>query len=53
MEGVLAPIKSISSYTHSELLEIYKKVVSNTINAAEKEKKTKQYMYDRICEQLV
>jgi hypothetical protein len=53
MESVLAPIKSISSYTHSELLEIYKKVVSNTVNAAEKEKKTKQYMYDRICEQLV
>jgi hypothetical protein len=58
MENVLTPIKSISSYTHAELLEIYNKVVC--INNKEttgfmesfKEKKTKQFLYDRICEFL-
>lgn len=56
MENVLAPIKSISSYTHAELLEIYNKVTSVTnANANVKvtsEKKTKQFLYDRICECL-
>jgi hypothetical protein len=57
MENVLTPIKSISSYTHAELLEIYNKVTSvdaNT-NANVKvtlEKKTKQILYDHICEYL-
>ena len=60
MENVLTPIKSISSYTHAELLEIYNKVTCiNTNNNKEtgftesfKEKKTKQFLYDRICEFL-
>jgi hypothetical protein len=59
MENVLTPIKSISSYTHAELLEIYNKVTSmnkeaNTSGFTEsfKEKKTKQFLYDRICECL-
>ena len=57
MENVLTPIKSISSYTHAELLEIYNKVTC--INNAKssfvesfKEKKTKQFLYERICEFL-
>ena len=59
MENVLTPIKSISSYTHAELLEIYNKVTSMNINKETtgfsesfKEKKTKQFLYDRICECL-
>ena len=61
MENVLAPIKSISSYTHAELLEIYNKVASAAINTninananvkVTSEKKTKQFLYDRICEYL-
>jgi hypothetical protein len=60
MENVLAPIKSISSYTHSELLEIYNKVVSMSKESQQqhvkeknvKEKKTKQYLYDYICKQF-
>jgi len=55
METVLTPIKSISSYTHADLLEIYNKVVlSNKSGVTEsfKEKKTKQFLYDRICEFL-
>ena len=58
MENVLTPIKSISSYTHSELLEIYNKVTcinnKETTGFTEsfKEKKTKQFLYDRICEFL-
>jgi hypothetical protein len=56
MENVLTPIKSISSYTHAELLEIYNKVVcihKNTgFTESFKEKKTKQFLYDRICEFL-
>lgn len=61
MENVLAPIKSISSCTHAELLEIYNKVASVTANAnanananvkVTSEKKTKQFLYDRICEYL-
>ena len=56
MENVLAPIKSISSYTLSELLEIYNKVMSISKESKEsqhvKEKKTKQYLYDYICEQF-
>lgn len=57
MENVLAPIKSISSYTHSELLEIYNKVllISSTKELSScqvKEKKTKQYLYDYICKQF-
>lgn len=60
MENVLTPIKSISSYTHAELLEIYNKVTCiNTNNKKEtgfiesfKEKKTKQFLYDSICELL-
>ena len=61
MENVLAPIKSVSSYTHAELLEIYNKVTSVTNNANTNananvkvtlEKKTKQILYDRICEYL-
>jgi hypothetical protein len=58
MENVLTPIKSISSYTHAELLEIYNKVMcinnKETIGFTEsfKEKKTKQFLYDRICEFL-
>jgi hypothetical protein len=60
MENVLAPIKSISSYTLSELLEIYNKVVSMSKESKElqqqqqhvKEKKTKQYLYDYICKQF-
>ena len=61
MENVLAPIKSISSYTHAELLEIYNKVTSAAINTnanananvkVTTEKKTKQFLYDRICEYL-
>jgi hypothetical protein len=60
MENVLAPIKSISSYTLSELLEIYNKVMSLSKESKEykesqehiKEKKTKQYLYDYICKQF-
>jgi len=57
MENVLAPIKSISSYTHAELLEIYNKVTSDAINTNANvkvtlEKKTKQILYDHICEYL-
>ena len=54
MENVLAPIKSISSYTLSELLEIYNKVVSMSKESQHhgKEKKTKQYLYDYICKQF-
>jgi hypothetical protein len=59
MENVLAPIKSISSYTHSELLEIYNKVMSMSKESQQqqqqehiKEKKTKQYLYDYICKQF-
>jgi len=63
MENVLAPIKSISSYTLSELLEIYNKVMSMSKEFKEskeskesqhhvKEKKTKQYLYDYICKQF-
>jgi hypothetical protein len=62
MENVLTPIKSISSYTHAELLEIYNKVAcihkdnnnKETTGFTEsfKEKKTKQFLYDRICEFL-
>ena len=56
MENVLTPIKSISSYTHAELLEIYNKVVcihkDTGFMESFKEKKTKQFLYDRICEFL-
>jgi hypothetical protein len=57
MENVLTPIKSISSYTHAELLEIYNKVTcinnkENGFTESFKEKKTKQFLYDRICEFL-
>jgi hypothetical protein len=56
MENVLTPIKSISSYTHSELLEIYNKVTcihkDTGFTESFKEKKTKQFLYDRICEFL-
>ena len=60
MENVLVPIKSISSYTLSELLEIYNKVMSMLKEPKEsnqhqqhvKEKKTKQYLYDYICKQF-
>ena len=54
MENVLAPIKSISSYTLSELLEIYNKVVSMSKESQHpgKEKKTKPYLYDYICKQF-
>jgi hypothetical protein len=60
MENVLTPIKSISSYTHAELLEIYNKVTSSCMKNNKdtsysepfKEKKTKQFLYDRICEFL-
>jgi len=64
MENILSPIKSVSSYTHSELLEIYNKVLSmssapttttNTNDSSScnvKEKKTKQYLYDYICKQF-
>lgn len=56
MENVLTPIKSISSYTHAELLTIYNKVtcIHNESGVSEsfKEKKTKQFLYDRICECL-
>ena len=56
MENVLTPIKSISSYTHAELLEIYNKVVcihkDTGFSESFKEKKTKQFLYDRICEFL-
>jgi hypothetical protein len=64
MENVLAPIKSISSYTHSELLDIYNKVVLISSTSTKpttkdtkelchlKEKKTKQYLYDYICKQF-
>jgi hypothetical protein len=58
MENVLTPIKSISSYTHAELLEIYNKVTCINTNKEHgfmesfKEKKTKQFLYDRICEFL-
>jgi hypothetical protein len=61
MENILAPIKSISSYTLSELLEIYNKVMSMSKEPKEskqqqqhvKEKKTKQYLYDYICKQFI
>lgn len=65
MENVLVPIKSISSYTLSELLEIYNKVmlismatttpITKDIKESAchvKEKKTKQYLYDYICKQF-
>jgi hypothetical protein len=58
IENVLAPIKSVSSYTHSELLDIYNKVMlisstsTMTITKDTKEKKTKQYLYDYICKQF-
>ena len=56
MENVLTPIKSISSYTHAELLEIYNKVTSmnkeSGFTESFKEKKTKQFLYDGICEYL-
>lgn len=59
MENVLTPIKSISSYTHAELLEIYNKLACININKETicfvesfKEKKTKQFLYDRIYEFL-
>ena len=56
MENVLTPIKSISSYTHAELFEIYNKVVcthkDTGFTESFKEKKTKQFLYDRICEFL-
>jgi hypothetical protein len=59
MENVLTPIKSISSYTHAELLEIYNKVTCMNKEATTsgfvesfKEKKTKQFLYDRIFECL-
>ena len=54
MENVLTPIKSISSYTHAELLEIYNKVTCVTnkettgFTESFKEKKTKQFLYDHI-----
>ena len=54
METVLTPIKSISSYTHAELLEIYNKItciVDGIAHFTEK-KKTKQFLYDGICEFL-
>ena len=56
MENVLTPIKSISSYTHADLLEIYNKVTcihkDTGFTESFKEKKTKQFLYDRICEFL-
>jgi hypothetical protein len=56
MENVLMPIKSISSYTHAELLAIYNKVMSmnkeHGFTESFKEKKTKQFLYDGICEFL-
>lgn len=57
MENVLTPIKSISSYTHADLLKIYNKVTSmkkDTTGFIEsfKEKKTKQFLYNGICEFL-
>lgn len=56
MENVLTPIKSISSYTHAELLEIFNKVTcihkDTGFTESFKEKKTKQFLYDRICEFL-
>lgn len=56
MENVLTPIKSISSYTHAELLEIYNKVTSMKtapgFTESFKQKKTKQFLYDAICECL-
>jgi len=57
METVLTPIKSISSYTHAELLAIYNKVTSmkkekSGFIESFKEKKTKQFLYDGICEFL-
>ena len=56
METILTPIKSISSYTHAELLDIYNKVTSinkeTGFTEPFKEKKTKQFLYDRICEVL-
>ena len=48
MENFSSPIKSISSYTLAELLEIYNKIKSCQF----KEKKTKQYLYDCICEEF-
>ena len=48
MENISSPVKSISSYTLAELLEIYNKIKSCHF----KEKKTKQYLYDCICEEL-
>jgi hypothetical protein len=48
MENISSPVKSISSYTLAELLEIYNKIKSCHF----KEKKTKQYLYDCICEDL-
>jgi hypothetical protein len=54
METILTPIKSISSYAHAELLEIYNKItciVDGIAHFTEK-KKTKQFLYDGICEFL-
>ena len=48
MENISSPVNSISSYTLAELLEIYNKIKSCHF----KEKKTKQYLYDCICEEL-
>ena len=48
MENISSPVKSISSYTLADLLEIYNKIKSCHL----KEKKTKQYLYDCICEEL-
>lgn len=48
MENISSPVKSISSYTLAELLEIYNKIKSCHF----KEKKTKQYLYDCICEEF-
>jgi hypothetical protein len=48
MENISSPVKSISSYTLAELLEIYNKIKSCHF----KEKKTKQYLYDCICHEL-
>ena len=48
MENISSPVKSISSYTLAELLEIYNKIKSCHF----KEKKTKQDLYDCICHEL-
>jgi hypothetical protein len=48
MENISSPVKSISSYTLAELLEICNKIKSCHF----KEKKTKQYLYECICNEL-